>query len=389
VKILAISWASCGSFNREIFRSLSKKNDVKIKVIIPKMFSASLSLAECDSCDNENIDIVSLKIKGSNSRYNYYSGVYSVLSDFNPDIVYYEDDPIGVQAIQYGIWCYFNKKKFVCRTVQNTSIEFKDEIKRLGMFKGVIYTALKMVVYKITTKLVDHVFTINNDGLNICKDLGFKSVSKIPLGMDKNIFKISKVSGDIVRKKLALDGMVFSYIGRMIEGKGVHILLEALAKIKQYKWTLILDNFEIYGKSNYHHKIRKLITQLDLKDRIIFFNADHNEISGYMNAANVVIVPSITTLSFKEQYGRVAPESMACGCLVITSDSGALPELVDRFGWIFEEGDAEELARLLVKAINLDSVHDIGRDASKYAHQFLSVNAQAKAMINIFRELNV
>lgn len=390
MKILAISWASCTSINREIFRSIAKENDVVVKVVIPKETNSSAMNLHCDSFDNENIDIVSLDITSSNPRFNRYLNINDVLNEFQPDIIYHEDDPISIQAIQYGIWCYFNKKNLVCRTTQNTPIEYGPEIKRLGMLKGIIYTTLKIGLYKTSSKFINHVFTINNDGLSIYKSLGFKNVSKIPLGMDEDIFKIDEISRNNIRNKLKVDGIVFSYIGRMIEGKGIHVLLEALSNIKHYKWTLMLDNFERYTKNNYHHKIVKLIDKFKLEKRIVFFDANHREISKYMNASDVVIVPSITTSKFKEQYGRVAPESMACGCLVITSNSGALPELVGKYGWIFKEGNVDELSNLLIQSINLKEKDKdkIKNEASLYAHKYLGIEAQKKEMMSIFRSLN-
>jgi glycosyltransferase involved in cell wall biosynthesis len=164
-------------------------------------------------------------------------------------------------------------------------------------------------------------------------------------------------------------------------------LLEALSKIKQYKWTLLLDSFEMEVKSDYHDRIHKLIKEYELDERIVLFDADHKEIADYMNAADVVVVPSITTPDFKEQYGRVAPEAMACGCLVISSNSGALPELVSDAGWIFPEGNVEELSKLLQKAIELDDISSLGAKASEYAHKNLGINKQTKCMMDVINSI--
>jgi glycosyltransferase involved in cell wall biosynthesis len=387
MKILAISWASHTSVNRQIFRSLAKQDGVIIKVIIPKKINISGVCVKCDSFTNEEISIVSLDVTGDNPRYNRYINVHDFLQDFNPDVVYHEDDPISIQAVQYGVWCYLNRKKFICRTNQNTIIEYKSEIRRLGSLKGVIYTTLKLSLYKTSRNFIDHIFAISNDGVRIYKNFGYNNVSKIPLGVDESIFKINNHSRETVRNELGINGMVFSYIGRMIKGKGLHVLLEALSKIKQYRWTLLLDSFEMHTKSDYHHRINKHIDQWALKDRIILFEADHNEISNYMNASDVVVVPSITTSNFKEQYGRVAPESMACGCLVIASNSGTLPELVAESGWLFEEGNVNELSSLLIKAINLNGKDSIRCNASKYVHKNLSIEAQTKAMMGVLKRL--
>ncbi len=56
------------------------------------------------------------------------------------------------------------------------------------------------------------------------------------------------------------------------------------------------------------------------------------------------VLPSLTRPNWKEQFGRVLVEAMACGVPVIGSDSGAIPDVIGDAGLIFPEGDAGALA---------------------------------------------
>jgi glycosyltransferase involved in cell wall biosynthesis len=58
-------------------------------------------------------------------------------------------------------------------------------------------------------------------------------------------------------------------------------------------------------------------------------------------------LPSLTTPRWKEQFGRVLIEAMACGVPVVGSDSGEIPQVVGDAGLIFPEGDAAGLAAAL------------------------------------------
>jgi len=60
-----------------------------------------------------------------------------------------------------------------------------------------------------------------------------------------------------------------------------------------------------------------------------------------------VVLPSCTTRVWKEQFGRILVEAMACKVPVVGSDSGAIPEVVGDAGLIFPEGDAAALAECL------------------------------------------
>ena len=67
---------------------------------------------------------------------------------------------------------------------------------------------------------------------------------------------------------------------------------------------------------------------------------------------DVLVVPSLSTPSRKEQFGRVIAESMASGVPVIGSSSGAIPEVIGEHGLIFEEGNSEDLAEKIQSMVS-------------------------------------
>ena len=117
----------------------------------------------------------------------------------------------------------------------------------------------------------------------------------------------------------------------------------ALAPLKDLSWQLLLDRFSDY-EGPFFQILEKAIDEADIRDRIIFFDAAHAEMPGFMNAADLVVAPSRNTPHFKEQYGRVVPEALACGCQVIVTRAGALPELVGNEGHVVEANDLESLS---------------------------------------------
>ena len=102
--------------------------------------------------------------------------------------------------------------------------------------------------------------------------------------------------------KLGIDGFVIGFLGRVSYEKGVHILLSALERIIDYKWTLLIDTFEIY-KSKYGEGIHDQMVSTGLIERVVSINPKHDQLGDYINSVDVVVMPLVSTPLWIEQYG--------------------------------------------------------------------------------------
>jgi glycosyltransferase involved in cell wall biosynthesis len=84
-----------------------------------------------------------------------------------------------------------------------------------------------------------------------------------------------------------------------------------------------------------------------------------------MRELDALVLPSRTTSVWKEQFGRVIVEAMACQTPVIGSDSGAIPEVIGDAGLIFPEGDAHALGNCLRRLIESP---DLRRELGERGH---------------------
>jgi glycosyltransferase involved in cell wall biosynthesis len=73
----------------------------------------------------------------------------------------------------------------------------------------------------------------------------------------------------------------------------------------------------------------------------------HEEVVDALRAIDVLVLPSIKVPRWKEQFGHVLIEAMACEVVVVGSDSGEIPNVIQDAGLVFPEGDAEALADCL------------------------------------------
>ncbi len=81
---------------------------------------------------------------------------------------------------------------------------------------------------------------------------------------------------------------------------------------------------------------------------------------------DVLALPSRTTPTWKEQFGRVLIEAMACGVPVVGSDSGEIPHVIGDAGLIFAEDDVAalrtHLQRLADDAVQRLHLGEMGRE---------------------------
>jgi len=97
--------------------------------------------------------------------------------------------------------------------------------------------------------------------------------------------------------------------------------------------------------------------------------------------------------NWKEQFGRVLIEAMACGVPVVGSDSGEIPEIVgsddeEPGGRTFPEGNAEALAKILTEIYQDPALrHEFGvQGRERVIREFTQERIAAKT-VRMYRQL--
>ena len=277
-----------------------------------------------------------------------------------------------------GRWSKKNSASLFCISNDNLPLDIISGISRRGL-RSLPATLIKRALLNKTRKLVEAVFTINTDGQKIFQKEGYRRVIYMPLGFDPAFFFPDEIARNDIRKKTGLKGNVIAYFGRLIHEKGIHILISALQDLKDMEWRLMMDEFDEYA-SGYNQQIKKQLADAGIMDRVVFVKPSHYEIPKYMNAADIIVVPSVRIPEWKEQYGRVAAEAMACGKQVVASATGALPELLGGYGYLFEEGDRVGLNSVLRSILDGRMVNKTTPEIARYARENLSIQKQYQVM---------
>lgn len=143
---------------------------------------------------------------------------------------------------------------------------------------------------------------------------------------------VFRVMPQVVRDK----DLVF--VGRLVSDKGADLLLDALALLKSRGLKPLLT---VVGCGPEESALRHQARKLDLANQVEFTGVKRDtELAGILNAHRIMVVPSL----WKEPFGIVALEGIACGCVVVGSEGGGLKDAIGPCGVTFPNGNVEALA---------------------------------------------
>jgi glycosyltransferase involved in cell wall biosynthesis len=128
------------------------------------------------------------------------------------------------------------------------------------------------------------------------------------------------------------------YAGGLVPEKGVDLLLRACAGL-HVSWRLLLA-----GEGEERAALARLAEELGVGDKVTFLGRQASgEMPAFYREIDVLALPSRTQPNWKEQFGRVLVEAMACETPVVGSDSGEIPYVIGDGGLVFPEEDVAAL----------------------------------------------
>ncbi len=178
----------------------------------------------------------------------------------------------------------------------------------------------------------------------------------VPMGIDTDRFRPDQTARTACRQEffIAEEDIVVLFTGRMVWEKGIYDLIYAAKLVLQTQKKVALPlKFVIIGKGPEAEEAQKRVSRLGMDNNFIFINnCPYDKMPDIYNMADIFILPSISTREWKEQFGMVLIEAMACGLPVISTTSGSISEVVGNIGLLAPPNDPTELAKAMIKLIN-------------------------------------
>jgi glycosyltransferase involved in cell wall biosynthesis len=272
-------------------------------------------------------DLVELEIlrAGDVNRHAYRDPALltRLIADARPDVLDLHEEPFSVAAHQW-LRAAPSDLPIVMYTAQNID-------KRLPP---------PFVFYEERSYgRVDALYPCSRQAGAVARGKGFEGpIEVLQLGFDPTIYSPGTQSLDHEELMLGL-------FGRLVPEKGVQDAVQVLAFLNERRSTRLL----VVGSGSEEQPARQLADALGISDRLEFMTwLPPEELAEIYRRTHVVLVPSLSTPTWAEQFGRVIVEAQASGAIVAGYASGAIPEVAGPPALLVAEGDVAALAKALL-----------------------------------------
>ncbi len=203
----------------------------------------------------------------------------------------------------------------------------------------------------------DGIVAGNQDAAEILRQRGYQGLIKVmpQLGVNETLFRPQPQPELAAELGIEPNDFVVGFVGRFVEEKGLLTLGKALASLRSSPWKWLL-----VGRGPLQTVLMEQAERDRIKDRLILVESvPHDQVYRYINLMNTLVLPSetnyqfktLTSVGWKEQFGHVLIEAMACKVPVIGSNSGEIPNVIGEAGLVFPEGDVSALENCLRQLI--------------------------------------
>ena len=168
------------------------------------------------------------------------------------------------------------------------------------------------------------------------------------------------------------------FAGKLAHFKGVDVLIEAARLYEGERPGEIMTI--IAGEGELLKQIKKQAKDLGLKNVHFLGFLDIAHLRGLYGTADVSVVPSR-----REPFGLVAVEALACGCPVVATNQGGLPDIInDKVGSLVDVDDPFGLSAAIQEELYRADRAQRGEYAAKYAYEKYAQDSLMDTLVEIF-----
>src|SRR5712692_711334 len=322
MRVLMISKALVAGTSQRKLEELAKCPGVELTLVTPAYWQSddgSKQMLERLYTKGYRMIVTPMRLNG-NFHLHYYPRLGKIMREVRPEVVHIDEEPYNF-ATFHAMWLASRQKaRALFFTWQNLYRSYPPPFRQMELYN-----------YR--------------DAADVLKRKGYKGpIHIIPqFGFDTDIYQRTEPH----KSRAAGDAFTMGYIGRLVEQKGLPLMIEALASLPEYCRVVLIGNGLMKSV------LEEQATRLGVSERVIFKRGVPTyEIPNEMQQLDVLVLPSVTRPNWIEQFGRVLPEAMSCETPVIGSSSGEIPHVIGDAGLVFQEGNVQDLVACVRKLLD-------------------------------------
>jgi len=327
-----------GTYQRKL-EELARFPDMELSVVVPPYWIERRQVLPLEKAYTAGYElhVLPLALNG-HFHLHFYPRLGALVRHLHPHIVHIDEEPYNLAS--------FHAMRLAQRSGAKALIFTWQNLLRRYPFPFSLFERHNL-------RHASCVLAGNEEAANVLRTKGYAGPMHVlpQFGVDPDVYRKEQPSTHCE------EAFVIGYIGRLVEEKGVQVLLRALAGL-QGDWVL-----RIIGNGPYRRALQSLTAELHLGHRVLFEpRVPSGEIPRHLNSLDALVLPSLTRRNWKEQFGRVLIEAMACEVPVVGSSCGEIPRLITDAGLVFPEGNERALRNALRRLMGEPALrHELGQ----------------------------
>lgn len=329
--VLLVDHHGVRGYGRRLYRLLADERDIRYVLVVPAAWPDGFTLARAER-EESVLEVIPLATLFAGKPHRaVYRGLTALILRERPAVLYVDGEPESFLALQ--------AVRAACRASSSVAVVF-DSWRNIDYGPSefpIKFPRLAAAIERRVLRHAAHGIVHNNDAAAIFQRKGFAATAVIPPWVDTEHFRIQPA------RRGTGGQFVVGYVGRLVPEKGVETLVRALATLPE-RFRLL-----VAGEGPQRASLQRLAESLSVGPRVEWgtgvAQAALPELYGRMDA---LVLPSLETPGWKEQFGRVLIEAMACGVPVLGARTGEIPAVIGECGFVFPAGDSGALSRMLL-----------------------------------------
>lgn len=296
---------------------------IHLTVLVPRSWRTSDHIDQLVRAHTVGYDLreVPLRFNG-NFHLHYYPTLQAELRLSRPDILHIDEEPYNLATFLALRTAHVISARALFFSWQNLNRRYPPPFRWMERY---------------VLQHSDGAIGGNADAVRVLISKGYKRrAAVIPqFGVDMDIFSPQSKAVDSGR-------FMVGYVGRLVREKGVDVLIQAISSLPAAICATIT------GAGDMLADLQALVQQCNLSERVTFApQVSSVQMPDVYRNLDALVLPSRTQSNWKEQFGRVLIEAMACGVPVIGSTCGEIPNVISDAGLMFPENSVSALAEAI------------------------------------------